>query len=154
MRRETLAALCFAAAAVAVSACQGGGTMAVMGNEPSGPPTSDFCAAHQPRRLLRADPSNYRRKIPGLMPGDTLVLAAGEYPRLTVANLAGAPGRCITITGPAGDRPAIIFGEIGHRTVEIIDSSYVVVSNLVIDGRGLPGRGRHQGPGVAASCHP
>jgi hypothetical protein len=113
--------------------------MAVMGNEPSDPPTSDFCAAHQPRRILRADPSNYRRMIPGLMPGDALVLVTGEYPRLTVANLAGAPGRCITITGPAGDRPAVIFGEIGHRTVEIIGSSYVVVSNLVIDGRGLPG---------------
>jgi hypothetical protein len=113
--------------------------MAVTGNEPSGPPTSDFCVAHQPRRILRADPSNYRRMIPGLMPGDTLVLVAGEYPRLTVASLAGAPGRCITITGLAGDRPAVIFGEIGHRTVEIIDSSYVVVSNLVIDGRGLPG---------------
>jgi hypothetical protein len=69
--------------------------------------------------------------IPGLMPGDTLVLAAGEYPRLTVANLAGALGRCITITGPASDRPAVILGEIGHRTVEIIDSSYLVVSNLV-----------------------
>jgi hypothetical protein len=52
--------------------------------------------------------------IGGLVPGDTLVLTAGEYPRLTIANLAGAPGRCITITGPAGDRPAVIFGEIGN----------------------------------------
>ena len=147
-----LVALHFAAAASALSACQGGGrTMVAADNEPRGTPASDFCAAPEPRRIRRADPSNYRRMILGLVPGDTLVLAAGEYPRLTIANLAGAPGRCITITGPAGDRPAVIFGQIGNRTVEIIDSSYVVVSNLVIDGRGLPGA---DGIKALASPHP
>ena len=119
--------------------------------EPGGTPASDFCAAQEPQRILRADPFNYRRMIGGLVPGDTVVLAAGEYPRLTIANLAGAPGRCITITGPAGDRPAVIFGEIGNKTVEIIDSSYIVVSNLVIDGRGLPGA---DGIKALASPHP
>ena len=110
MRRETLVALHFAAAGAALSACQGGGgTIAVAGNEPGGTPPADFCAAHEPSRILWADPSNYRRMILGLVPGDTLVLAAGEYPRLTMANLAGAPGRCVTITGPAGD---VIFAEI------------------------------------------
>jgi hypothetical protein len=146
-----LVALCFGAAASALSACQGGGTMVVVGNEPSGAPPLDFCAAQEPRRILRADPSNYRRMIGVLVPGDTLVLAAGEYPRLTIANLAGAPGRCITIRGPAGDRPAVIFGQSGNRTVEIIDSNYVVVSNLVIDGRGLPGA---DGVKALASPHP
>src|SRR5256885_2111576 len=152
MRRETLVALCAAAAASALSACQGaGGTMVVMGNEPRGAPPSEFCGAPERRRILRTDPSNYRRMIGGLVAGDTLVLAAGEYPRLTIANLAGAPGRCITITGPTGDRPAVIFGQIGNRTVEIIDSSYVVVSNLVIDSRGLPGA---DGIKALASPHP
>src|ERR1700719_4382862 len=152
MRRQTLVALHFAAAASALSACQGGGrTMAAAGDEPRGTPPSDFCAAQEPRRILRADPSNYRRMIGDLVPADTLVLAAGEYPRLTIANLAGVPGRCITITGPAGDRPAVIFGKIGNRTVEIIDSNYVVVSNLVIDGRGLPGA---DGIKAVASPHP
>jgi len=89
--------------------------------------------------------------IGGLVPGDTLVLTAREYPRLTIANLAGAPGRCITITGAAGDRPAVIFGDIGNKTVEIIDWSYIVVSNLVIDGRGLPGA---DGIKALASPHP
>ena len=109
------------------------------GDEPSNTPPSDFCAAQEPRRILRAGPSDYRRVIPGLVPGDTLLLSPGDYPRLIIANLKGGPGRCITITGLAGDRPAIIFGEIGHKTVEIIDSSYIVISNLVIDSRGLPG---------------
>ena len=152
MRRETLVALCIAAVACALSACQGaGGTMVAMGNEPRGAPPSDFCAAPEPKRILRADPSNYRSVIGGLVPGDTLVLAAGEYPRLTIANLAGAPGRCITISGPAGDRPAVIFGQIGNKTVEIIDCSYIVVSNLVIDGRGIPGADGIKAP---ASPHP
>src|SRR5438552_11251349 len=132
MRRETLVALCTAAAASALSACQGaGGTMVVMGNEPRGAPPSEFCGAPEQKRILRADPSNYRRMIGGLVPGDTLVLAAGEYPRLTIANLAGAPGRCITITGPAGDRHAVILGQIGNKTGEIIDSSYILVPNPV-----------------------
>jgi hypothetical protein len=152
MRQEALVGLHIAAAACALSACQDGtGIMAAASNEPRGTPPSDFCAAQEPRRILRADPSNYRRMIPGLVPGDTLVLAAGEYPRLTIANLAGAPGRCVAITGPAGDRPAVIFGEIGNKTVEIIDSSYIVVSNLVIDGRGLPGA---DGVKALASPHP
>jgi hypothetical protein len=152
MRRETLVALHLAAAASALSACQNGGrTMSAAGNEPRGTPPSDFCAAQEPRRILRAAPSNYRRMIGSLVPGDTLVLTAGEYPPLTIANLAGAPGRCITITGPAGDRPAVIFGEIGNKTVEIIDSSYIVISNLVIDGRGLPGA---DGVKALASPHP
>jgi hypothetical protein len=140
MMRETLVALHFAAAASVLSACQGGSaTVAAAGNEPGSAPPLDFCAAQGRGRIRRADPSNYRRMLPRLVPGDTLVLAAGEYPRLTIANLAGAPGRCITITGPAGERSAVIFGETGNKTVEIIDSSYIVVSNLVIDGRGLPG---------------
>ncbi len=43
------------------------------------------------------------------------------------------------------------FGETGNKTVEIIDSSYIVVSNLVIDGRGLPGADGIKAP---ASPHP
>jgi hypothetical protein len=124
--------------------------MAAGSIEPRGTP-SDFCAAQEPRRILRADPSNYRRMVSGLVAGDTLVLEPGEYPRLTIANLAGEPGRCIAITGAAGDRPAVIFGQIGNRTVEIIDSSYIVLRNLVIDGRGLPGA---DGIKALASPHP
>ena len=140
MRREILVALCFAVAASALSGCQGsGGTMAAAGNQSIGTPPGDFCDANEARRILRADPSNYRRTINRLIPGDTLLLAPGNYPRLTIANLKGAPGGCIIITAEAGDRPAVIFGEIGKKTVEIVASSYIVVRNLVIDSRGLPG---------------
>jgi hypothetical protein len=97
----------------------------------------DFCVTRE--SVLHADPSNYRTLLPRLIAGDTLLLAPGQYQRLTIANLRGAPGRCITIMGPPGSQRAIIFGEIGNKTVEIIDSSYVVLTRLVIDSRGIPG---------------
>jgi hypothetical protein len=152
MRRVVLAALWFAVAAPVLSACQGsGGMTAAAGDEPSSTSPSDFCARQEPGRVLRASPADYQRMLPGLLPGDTLLLATGNYPRLRIANLSGAPGRCITITGQSGDRPAVILGEIGNKTVEILASSYIVISNLVIDSRGLAGA---DGIKALASPHP
>jgi hypothetical protein len=99
----------------------------------------DFCKTPEHGWVVPADPANYQALIPTLSAGQTLMLAPGEYPRLVIANIRGAPGRCITIKGPTGSRRATIFGAIGNKTVEIIDSSYVAVSNLVIDSRGVPG---------------
>jgi hypothetical protein len=89
--------------------------------------------------------------ISGLTPGDTLLLVPGNYPPLKLATLRGTPGHCIIITGSTGDRPAVILGESGNKTVEIIDSSYIVIRNLVIDSRGLPGA---DGIKASASAHP
>jgi hypothetical protein len=109
--------------------------------DPPGVPPQDFCVAAGQERILRADPSNYQQLVPALRAGDTLVLKPGRYPRLTIANLNAEPGRCITVTGPmAGARP-VIAGQAGHSTVEIVDSSYIVVSNLAVDGLGLGGAG-------------
>src|SRR5271163_4690195 len=44
-----------------------------------------------------------------------------------------------------------IVGEIGSNTGEIVDSSYVVVSNLTIDSRGIPGADGIKAP---ATPHP
>ena len=109
----------------------------------------DFCTTQEQGQVVPADPANYQALIPKLTAGQTLLLAPGEYPRLVIANIRGAPGRCITITGPRGSRRATIFGEIGNNTVEIIDSSYVVVSNLVIDSRGVPGADGIKAPTAA-----
>jgi hypothetical protein len=109
--------------------------------DPSGVPSEDFCAAKGPGRVLRADPSNYRELVSALQAGDTLLLASGRYPRLTIANLNGEPGRCITVTGPAAGQRAVIVGQNGHNTAEIVDSSYIVVSNLTIDSLGMGGDG-------------
>jgi hypothetical protein len=102
-------------------------------------PVEDFCASNGHGRVLRGDPSNYRKLLPTLKPGDTLVLAPGPYRLLPIAHITGAPGRCITITGPATGPRAVIVGAIGSNTVDIVDSSYVVVSYLTIDSRGIPG---------------
>lgn len=152
MRRGNFHALCFAAAASTFSACQENSRPTVLAaDQQNGTPTLDYCAPQEPGRVFRADPSNYRRMLSGLAPGDALLLTPGNYPPLKIANLRGAPGHCITITGQTGNRPTIILGEIGERTVEIIDSSYVVLSNLVIDSRGLPGA---DGIKASASPHP
>ena len=104
-------------------------------------PSADFCAAKGPGRVLRADPSNYRERVATLQAGDTLLLASGRYPRLTIANLTGEPGRCIIVAGPAGGPRPVIAGQIGHSTVEIVDSSYVALLGLAIDSLGMGGDG-------------
>lgn len=141
MQRKPLVGCWLAALAALLSACQGADpTAAVLpASDTEIPPPREFCAAQPPGRIVQADPASYRALLASLRPGDTLSLAGGEYARLKIANLRGAPGRCITVTGPAGHRRAVILGEIGRKTVEIVDSSYIVVSNLVIDSRGIPG---------------
>ena len=87
----------------------------------------------------RASPDNYRRSIGLLRPGDTLVLAAGAYrDGLPVYNLSGTPGRPITISGPRRGAPATFIAREGRNTVSIVDSRYVVIRNLVLEGRNLP----------------
>jgi hypothetical protein len=146
--------LCLAAAVPALSSCQGiSGTAAgVPAYEPGAAPPQDFCATEERGRVLPGDPSNYRILLPRLIAGDTLLLAPGQYPRLTITNVNGAPGRCITVTGPARTPRAVIFGEIGSKTVEIIDSSYIVISDLVIDSRGIPGADGIKAPGTTHSA--
>jgi MYXO-CTERM domain-containing protein len=91
---------------------------------------------------IRADPSNYRDLLPTLMPGDTLHLAAGTYSdTLPISNLNGSAQAFITITGPESGEPAIIVAdpEPCCNTVEIANSSYIVVRKLTIDGNNVDG---------------
>jgi hypothetical protein len=109
--------------------------------DPSAVPSNNFCTADGQGRILRADPTNYQKLLPALKAGDTLLLTSGRYPRLTIANLNGEPGRCITVAGPAAGPRPMIAGQTGYNTVEIVDSSYIVVSNLTIDSLGMGGDG-------------
>jgi len=88
---------------------------------------------------LKANPSSYRKLLSSLKPGDTVNLAPGKYSRLTIAGLSGTTTAWITIKGPPSGPPAIIVGESGHNTVEIVNSSFVAIENLRIDSRGIPG---------------
>ena len=154
MRRRPPVVLWLAVVVPALTACQPAGSTIAADPRPIDRPAggADFCAPEQPARIVKAAPETYRGLLQSLVAGDTLLLAAGEYPRLSIAGLHGMPGRCIGIAGPAGPRRATIVGENGHRTVEIVDSSYIVVSNLVIDSRGIPGADGVKAPAVEHSA--
>lgn len=88
---------------------------------------------------LEAKPSNYRKLLSTLRPGDTVNMAPGKYLRLTITGLNGTPTAWIKIKGPTSGAPAIILGESGYNTVEIVNSSFVAIQDLRIDSRGIPG---------------
>jgi hypothetical protein len=87
---------------------------------------------------VNADPTTYQAALAALKPGDTLHLAAGNYPTLVISGLAGTAASPITITGAAGGG-TVIQGDANDNTVEVVDSSYVVVEGLTIDSMGLDG---------------
>lgn len=84
-----------------------------------------------------ADPSDYQTLLGTLQPGDRLVLAPGTYTRLTIDGIHGTADAWITITGPTEGDPAVIVGESCCNTVQLYDSSFVAITNLVIDAQGL-----------------
>jgi MYXO-CTERM domain-containing protein len=87
-----------------------------------------------------ADPATYASVLPTLKPGDTLNLAAGTYTSgLNVTDLNGSDGAWITISGPANGPPAVFEGDACCNTVELVNSSYVVVRNITVDGKGISG---------------
>ena len=90
-------------------------------------------------RVITASPADYRALLKTLKPGDTLKLTAGNYPRLVLDGLNGAPDRWILVTGPVEGSPAVIVGNPKTNTVEILNSSYLAIEHLRIDSRGIPG---------------
>lgn len=90
---------------------------------------------------VNADPSTFQAALASLKPGDTLHLAAGTYPHLTVSDRNGTAGSPIVIEGasPSSGGATIIVGDASHNTVEIVRSSYLVLRGLTIDSKGLDG---------------
>ncbi|MDE2366454.1 MAG: right-handed parallel beta-helix repeat-containing protein, partial [Betaproteobacteria bacterium] len=86
-----------------------------------------------------ASPDNYLARLKMLEPGSHLRLAPGEYKGgLPVQYLRGTAKAPITISGPdSGPRPVFV-ARPKHNTVSIINSSYVTLRNLDLDGRNLP----------------
>jgi hypothetical protein len=80
---------------------------------------------------------DYLDQLRLLKPGETLKLAPGAYTRgLPLHGLNGRPGASIIVTGSSAD-PPVFVARAGNNTVSIVDSSYVEVRNLVLDGRGI-----------------
>lgn len=90
-----------------------------------------------------ADPTTLSQALASLVPGDTLNLASGTYSTgLTLTDLNGTASAWITLVGPAPPAaPAIIEANSSGccDTVEIRNSSYVALKNLVIDSKGMDG---------------
>lgn len=90
-------------------------------------------------RTLEGDPSNYQELVARLQPGDTLLLAPGEYRNgLRIHWLTGTPEAPIAILGPTGPKPAVFVARQSANTVSIVDSAHVQIRNLTLDGRGIP----------------
>ena len=89
--------------------------------------------------VQQASPDNYRRLIRLLRAGDTLMLAAGEYrDGLPAYNLSGASNRPIVISGPERGQAARFIARSGHNTISIVDSRYLTIRNLVLEGHNFP----------------
>ena len=84
-------------------------------------------------------PDNYLAKLKMLEPGSRLQLAPGEYKGgLPIQYLRGTAQAPITISGPdSGPRPVFV-ARPRHNTISIINSSYITLRNLDLDGRNLP----------------
>lgn len=99
----------------------------LLGNQPAG------------ARILHANPDNYRQFLPGLAPGDTLFFADGVYKSgLNVYDLAGTRESPIVISGPMSGSPAVFEGRSCCNTVSIKKSSFVIIQNIVINGKNIP----------------
>lgn len=88
---------------------------------------------------MNGNPDNYRELLKGLQPGDTLRLAPGEYHRgLPIHRLMGTQQAPIMISGPDRGDPAVLIARAEANTVSIIDSAFVHIRNLRLDGRNVP----------------
>ena len=119
--------------------------------------------------MINATPSDYLGKLSQLAPGDTLLLAPGNYgvdaagndtasvPGLPIFNLNGTPGAPITISGPVSGPMPVLFGRSTHNTVRLSNASHIVIRRLDIDGRDRGGVGvATQGPThdiTVENCH-
>ncbi len=89
---------------------------------------------------FQASPGDYKQKLSSLQSGDRLILSPGVYDHFTVQNLNGNPEHWITITG-SDEGEVVIQADPGPccNTIEIVNSSYVSIENLTVDGMGVEG---------------
>ncbi|WP_255398912.1 hypothetical protein [Nitrosovibrio sp. Nv6] len=89
-------------------------------------------------QVYTATPDTYRVRLKILEPGDSLQLMPGEYKDgLPIHYLHGTSPAPIMISGPDKGPRAIFVARPGHNTVSIVNSSYIAIRNLDIDGRQL-----------------
>jgi hypothetical protein len=89
--------------------------------------------------IYTVGPDTYLAKLKKLEPGAQVHLLPGEYKDgLPIKYLHGTSQAPIIISGPEKESRAVFVARPGHNTVSIINSSYITVRNLDLDGRNLP----------------
>ena len=101
-------------------------------------------------KQIPATPATFEAKVPYLLPGDSLQLAAGTYTTpLTINGLNGTASHPIVITG-AGN--ATIFkGNDCCNTISLRKSAYIVIKNMKLDGLNINGPDGIKAEGNTAS---
>jgi hypothetical protein len=95
-----------------------------------------LCPGKAEANTISANASNYTSYLGGLMPGDTLALAAGNYTgQLNLSDRNGTPASPIVIMG-AGNT-TIFLGNACCNTVNITDCSFLVIKDFKIDGQNI-----------------
>ncbi len=97
------------------------------------------CASiNAPETVYTVNPDNYLARLRMLERGATVRLTPGEYRNgLPVQYLRGTAEAPITILGPETGPRAVFLARPGHNTVSIINSSYVTIRNVDLEGRNL-----------------
>jgi hypothetical protein len=90
-------------------------------------------------RIIPATPATFETKVPDLLPGDSLQLAAGTYTTpLTINGLNGTAAKPIVIRG-AGNA-TLFTADDCCNTISLRKSSYIVIKNMKLDGLNINGR--------------
>lgn len=104
-------------------------------------------AVEHPIHVYYAGPATYLKMLSRLQPGDTLILQPGTYdkprqvPGLAFKNMHGTAQRPITVRGPEYGPKPILLGRSTHNTIRFINASYIILRNIVVNGRNLGGDG-------------
>ncbi len=89
--------------------------------------------------LYNANQNNYSGIVGNLVAGDTLLLQGGNYTNgLYVGGLTGTALAPIVIMGTENGTPTTFLGNGCCNTISLVQSAYVVLKNLTINGQNIP----------------
>lgn len=84
-------------------------------------------------KMINANSGNYTTYLNGLLPGDTLYLASGNYTNnLTLNTTSGTSTKPIVIIGSG--TTTVFQGQSCCNTISLTKCSYIIIKNLKLDG--------------------
>ena len=97
-----------------------------------------FCTAAKAARITVANSPQLRTAIRNLQPGDTLLIAPGDYAGgISLADTSGTENAPITIRGADPNNPPLFSG--GGQAFHLADCSHITLANLKV--KGFPSNG-------------